>query len=52
MLHRLSTKICQCPSLQTQVFLTRLEGPTIGLTAAGLFVVNKPTVLTVSTYPG
>ena len=33
---------------QAYVFLNRLTGTPIGLTAYGMFVVNKPTILTVS----
>ena len=32
---------------QVNLFLNRLSGPSIGLTAMGMFVVDKPTILTV-----
>ena len=33
---------------QVNLFLNRLSGPSIGLTAMGMFVVDKPTILTVN----
>ena len=38
---------CQCNFLITTLKMNRLSGPDIGLTAAGMFVVNKPMILTV-----
>ena len=35
-------------SRQVQAFLSRLCGGSIGLTALGMFVVDKPSILTVS----
>ena len=32
---------------QTNTFVNRLSGPSIGFTAMGMFVVNKPMILTV-----
>ena len=34
-------------ALQVYTFLNRVSGPPIGLTAMGMFVVNKPMILTV-----
>ena len=37
-----------CYPNQVTTFLNRLSGPSIGVTALGMFVVNKPMILTIS----